>query len=278
MVNSLKQEVTVGDQKVFIPNKITIKRPHESSNFAEKIRMAPAHFLLNSPSTSVDPVIDPKRRYPCNQCDKGFSRSDHLRRHQITHLPRDQRPHKCSICYQFFTLVEDLKIHMGTHPPDPSRPFPCETCGKCFGTKTHLNQHMAYHKSPEERELNSKKNKKKEVVQNIPEMEESSDNKSENEDEVVESVIPSPNYLKTGSTKVQKYQCHECTISFTTQALLEAHKNIHDPLSDARTYKCQLCDKVFGKAQNLRKHQLVHSQDYNYECDECFKKFKEKKR
>lgn len=60
---------------------------------------------------------------------------------------------------------------------------------------------------------------------------------------------------------VNKHQCVECGIQFTTQALLENHKTIHDPLGGGKTYQCQLCDKVFGKAQNLRKHQLVHSNE-----------------
>lgn len=244
----------VGGKKVLISNKITVSSSSSNSLNFSNFLMGPSRSYIRTPGE--------KRRYQCPACDKSFSRSDHLKRHSLTHLPPDKRPFKCSICNKSFLQVADLKMHSYTHTPDPNKAHGCPTCGKCFGTKTHLNQHMAYHRSTDERPFKCSEPdctkafavaadlKRHSATHNTVNSNSVSRNSSPSSSNASKSPSASGSILMEMFTK---YQCTECNLSFTTQHLLDAHKNIHDPLSDSnKTYPCTLCDKVFGKAQNLR--------------------------
>lgn len=127
-----KMEVNVAGQKIMVPAKTVISPP--------PLKVPPLRiqvksldymkFLMDTPSpNSIIPEKNP-RRYQCPTCDKAFTRSDHLKRHVMTHIPADKRPFKCSRCNRCFNLVEELKAHSYDHPPDPTRPHTCNICGE----------------------------------------------------------------------------------------------------------------------------------------------------
>ncbi|XP_069499236.1 zinc finger protein 436-like isoform X3 [Ambystoma mexicanum] len=81
------------------------------------------------------------RLYVCTECDKRFSRKDHLITHHRTHS--GEKPYICGFCHKRFNrkdyLNEHIRIHTGV------RPYKCSQCEKSFIRKSVLNQHQRKH-------------------------------------------------------------------------------------------------------------------------------------
>lgn len=69
--------------------------------------------------------------HQCSQCSKSFTRSNHLKRHELTHS--SIKPFKCPSCEKGFTRVDHLNLHVLNHHTS-SKPFECtfEGCKKGF--------------------------------------------------------------------------------------------------------------------------------------------------
>src|SRR3989442_483340 len=66
---------------------------------------------------SPKPISRPRKRYPCSQCSKDFSRPSYLKKHE-----------------------ETLHHSQSTISADVSKL--CPICSKAFSTQWHLTQHM----------------------------------------------------------------------------------------------------------------------------------------
>ncbi len=52
--------------------------------------------------------------------------------------------------------------------------------------------------------------------------------------------------------------------------------HLEKEMDTVKTYFCPLCDKVFNRKFNLKRHFLSHQDTANEECSKCLKKFKRK--
>lgn len=75
--------------------------------------------------------------YKCKQCDKEYTRLNHLQRHEQSHARR--KVHVCRICSKTLTRMEHLKRHLITHLRE--KPFSCKTCNRGFNRVEHLHNH-----------------------------------------------------------------------------------------------------------------------------------------
>jgi len=82
-----------------------------------------------------------RKRFACDDCDKSFSKSNDLTRHQRTHS--GARPYQCLVCGKCYAQVSHLTLHQRKHTG--SRPFVCNACGKSFTDKSNLRQHVRIH-------------------------------------------------------------------------------------------------------------------------------------
>lgn len=45
------------------------------------------------------------------------------------------------------------------------------------------------------------------------------------------------------------------------------------PPPDAKDFRCASCEKSFGRAEHLRRHQLIHNDNRPFTCRYCPKDF-----
>ena len=65
--------------------------------------------------------------------------------------------------------------------------------------------------------------------------------------------------------------CYVCGKEFKTVGILNRHMYIH---SDTNKYQCTICDKAYGRSQQLKRHyNSVHKRDMNFLCSHCGKCF-----
>nr|XP_048292229.1 transcription factor E4F1 isoform X3 [Myodes glareolus] len=67
------------------------------------------------------------------------------------------------------------------------------------------------------------------------------------------------------------HPCPQCSETFPTAAILEAHKRGH---IGPRPFTCTQCGKAFPKAYLLKKHQEVHVHERRFRCGDCGKLYK----
>ncbi|KAM3134547.1 hypothetical protein pb186bvf_013361 [Paramecium bursaria] len=81
------------------------------------------------------------KQFVCEICNKAFKRSQHLKRHQLSHT--QERPYKCEIlnCPQSFNCKHHLKRHIKLiHEQKPI--FECQQCKFTSMKKRILNKHI----------------------------------------------------------------------------------------------------------------------------------------
>ncbi|XP_019773306.1 zinc finger protein 814 isoform X2 [Dendroctonus ponderosae] len=76
--------------------------------------------------------------FKCKQCDKEYTRKNHLDRHEASHGKR--KVHVCKICNKTLTRMEHLKRHLITHLRE--KPFNCKNCNRGFNRIEHLHNHI----------------------------------------------------------------------------------------------------------------------------------------
>jgi uncharacterized Zn-finger protein len=80
-------------------------------------------------------------------CNKEYTRGDHLRRHMaIIHLNNlNQEKLTCTICNISFSYKHGLKRHMKDYHTNNDITYPCLTCNKEFKKKHLLMEHQYEH-------------------------------------------------------------------------------------------------------------------------------------
>ncbi|XP_034470465.1 zinc finger protein 521-like isoform X2 [Hippoglossus hippoglossus] len=81
--------------------------------------------------------------YPCQFCDKSFSRLSFLKRHEQSH--GDKLPFSCTFCSRLFKHKRSRDRHVKLHTGD--KKYHCGECDSAFSRSDHLKIHMKTHAS-----------------------------------------------------------------------------------------------------------------------------------
>ena len=93
---------------------------------------------INSQKSDLRDGAD-KKIYKCRVCGRGFTRSHHLRRHEMIHT--GEKPYKCHFCERGFARSDHLNLHLASH-------FTNSDGSQTPGGKVHGNS-KKYRKSKE---------------------------------------------------------------------------------------------------------------------------------
>ncbi|XP_078527435.1 zinc finger protein 423 isoform X3 [Lissotriton helveticus] len=195
--------------------------------------------------------------YPCQFCDKSFSRLSYLKRHEQIHS--DKLPFKCTYCSRLFkhkrsrdrhiklhtgdkkyhcheceaafSRSDHLKIHLKTH--SSTKPFKCTVCKRGFSSTSSLQSHMQAHKRNKETMSKADKDLKKE-----------------------------------------DYMCDYCEDTFSLTDDLEKHVlSRHPQLSEKADLQCIHCPEIFSDENNLLIHiDQIHA-NKKHKCPMCPEQF-----
>lgn len=103
------------------------------------------------------PVLNEKKRFPCNHCPEVYFRQDYLKAHLInkhasteadttedaTVGSKTSQFLNCSSCPKVFRARSLLEIHSRKHTGE--KPFPCPVCGIYFSNASNLRKHRLKH-------------------------------------------------------------------------------------------------------------------------------------
>lgn len=82
-----------------------------------------------------------KRPYQCRMCEKRFSHTTSLSRHE--HMHAIDKRYTCSICKKTFIRLSNLKQHQQTHAS--GKLYECMQCGKTFVHSSSFSRHKKVH-------------------------------------------------------------------------------------------------------------------------------------
>ncbi|KAM8860744.1 zinc finger protein 423 [Synchiropus picturatus] len=205
--------------------------------------------------------------YPCQFCDKSFSRLSYLKRHEQIHS--DKLPFKCTFCSRLFkhkrsrdrhvklhtgdkkyscqeceaafSRSDHLKIHLKTH--SSSKPFKCSVCKRGFSSTSSLQSHMqAHRKNREHLALRAEKDGGRKGAD--------------------------------GDLEQDLYMCDYCEETFSQTEELERHVlTRHPQLSDRADLQCIHCPEIFLDEASLLTHIETQHANRKHKCPVCSEQF-----
>ncbi|KAH7721413.1 Protein kinase [Aphelenchoides avenae] len=176
--------------------------------------------------------------FKCVKCGKDYNKCSALRSHMETH---SDVLHECDQCQKKYKRLGDLREHKQTAHAEAGH-FECDECGKFFPHKRALHNHKRIHSA----ELICPVCDKKMRPRNLS------------------------RHMETHAG--QACECDVCGTVLRNPSSLAEHKRRKH--SEAE-HPCGYCGKVFGMANDLRKHVVTHDEKRaEYKCSQCPQTFK----
>ncbi|KAI8121452.1 Gastrula zinc finger protein XlCGF17.1 [Lucilia cuprina] len=231
--------------------------PQSCYNFENFLQSSTNQNNLNdipSPSTkSSDSDISSRRKsykgpFPCNYCDKKFTRNFQLKLHLISiHQIGDGLQYTCQICTKTFASNHSLSYHQkSVHYQQ--KPHFCPQCDRQFVLKSQLVSHMRIHTG--------------EAKPRIFECQECGKKWPTRSDLRTHMRSHDPNMERP-------FKCDRCEKSFFTRGHLTSHQLVH---TGEKPFACEYCNRSYQSVGNLNNHmarrhikEIVHREQKSLE-------------
>ncbi|KAH0566638.1 hypothetical protein KQX54_002764 [Cotesia glomerata] len=252
-----------------------------------------------------------EKPYVCDICGKGFTDSENLRMHRRVHT--GEKPYKCDQCPKAFSQRSTLTIHRRGHTGERPyvcqichRGFSCQGNLTAHQKSTCVSKEVNLSVKEEISSANSVNlfsKKEEEIINDNPIKSCGSKKKLGSINSITKIKVPKGIKSKKASKEeeIKRFFCEICGLTFDLKSKLRSHMLKH---SISRPYKCKTCFKSFKSTVYLNKHMETHREpaeyfscglcdfkaktkpylkvhfirkhtdDYNYECSHCGKKFK----
>ena len=181
-----------------------------------------------------------EKPYPCQYCEKPFSKSDSRDKHERTHT--GEKPYKCQYCEKSFSQSGTRVKHEYTHTGE--KPYPCQYCEKAFSHSSTRGRHECTHTG-----------EKLYKCQYCKKPFSRSSHRDQHE------------RTHTGE---KPYKCQYCEKSFSQSGTRVKHERTH---TREKPYPCQYCEKPFSHSGNQDQHERTHTGEKPYKCQHCEKSF-----
>lgn len=113
----------------------------------------------------------------CKICGKAYNAKNRLIEHMKTHA--ETKTHNCSYCGKGFVKLGQLQQHLNVHTG--SKPYKCPICEKSFASYPNWGKHL--------RRMHETDGKKYKKPENVPEINESDEEESDNFVKEIESKV-----------------------------------------------------------------------------------------
>ena len=167
-----------------------------------------------------------ERSHSCDQCGKAFFQDAHLKSHMLIH--KGTFPYSCHLCEKSFRQNPHLKIHVMTHTGE--KPYTCEECGKSFARTNAFKEHKLIHTG--------------EMTETCP--------------KCFKTFISRQTLNKHLYThnKLGSKVCTFCGKNISQGGYLRVHMKVHE---NGKPHKCGQCNKSFVRSFRLRVHENTHN-------------------
>ncbi|XP_026782949.1 zinc finger protein 423 isoform X1 [Pangasianodon hypophthalmus] len=206
--------------------------------------------------------------YPCQFCDKSFSRLSYLKRHEQIHS--DKLPFKCTFCSRLFKHKRSRDRHVKLHTGD--KKYSCQECEAAFSRSDHLKIHLKTHSSSKPFKCSICKRGFSSTSSLQSHMQAHRKNK--------EHMAKKDQVKRDGSTgdaadqDQDLYMCDYCEETFSQTDELEKHVlTRHPQLSDRAELQCIHCPEIFCDEGTLLTHiDRIHA-NKKHKCPMCAEQF-----
>ena len=196
-------------------------------------------------------------QYNCRFCESSFSKTSTYNKH-MTKKHSTETTRMCEECNKYFVNINSFTKHMQTqHPTTQTRT--CEVCQKLF---SNTSQRLL----------------KKSLVDHM--ITEHSTVPFFDCDICQQSFVKESSLYSHKISHNRSFICHICAKDFCSQPQLDRHSlKIHgteEEKNRAKKYICNICSFRCYTNCGLNAHVQMHSETYDFQCDQCDYKSKTK--
>ncbi|KAJ8398630.1 hypothetical protein AAFF_G00421580 [Aldrovandia affinis] len=188
--------------------------------------------------------------YPCQFCDKSFSRLSYLKRHEQIHS--DKLPFRCTFCSRLFKHKRSRDRHVKLHTGD--KKYSCQECEAAFSRSDHLKIHLKTHSSSKPFKCSVCKR----GFSSTSSLQSHMQAHRKNREHMASSRAEREQGRRDGGGAdgdQDLYMCDYCEETFSQTDELEKHVlTRHPQLSDRADLQCIHCPEIFGDEATLLAH------------------------
>ena len=179
----------------------------------------------------------PKGKYECFICDKIYSYERGLLSHnKLVHIDETYKTYECNYCGIKYSDKYNLKKHILNMHGNSN--FKCEKCARKFNSKDYLKKHLNTVHALSKTRYQCEYCSKSFAMKHGREI-----------------------HIKTIHQNV-RLNCDLCPKDYSSKQLLKAHKklkHVNGNKEDLFEHKCDSCEKLFFRLNNLKSHVLLHN-------------------